>query len=138
MFDRLIARLIDTRSEPAFRKVVGLLVVSYVIALLIPVLIYAILAVLNGIFDIELVIMMIIGFPISIFTDLQHINIHFDRKEAFIIGYGIYLLVAASCIVFKNRARLLKIFLWTFWILLLVNLVSCVPKAVIFGLEQIH
>ena len=138
MPDQLISSLFSSKSEPALRTVLGWLIGSYVLALLIPVLIYSMLAVFNGIFDIELVIMMTVGFPISIFIDLQRLNIDIHRITIYIIGYGTYLFVAGLCVIFKNRARLLKIFMWTFWIMLLVNLISCVPKAVMLGIEQIH
>jgi hypothetical protein len=121
-------------SPPSRLRLCKWLTGSYLIALLIPVLIYTVLAIWNGILDGSLLFMMIIGFPAAIF---MHLHL-FNRDAAIGVGYAVFLLTGAGCVVLRNIANLWKTFLWVFLILLLLNLASCVPYAVRLGIKGIE
>jgi len=131
-----MSKSIPKKLSPSIQGLWSWLAGSYLIALSILALVYTVLAIWNGIFHIDLLFMMIIGFPMGLIALFQ--LDHIGRDLSIIVGYAVYLLIAMGCTVFKNIGIIWKIFLWIFLILLLLNLVYCVPKAAIFGIEEIH
>jgi hypothetical protein len=133
-----IGKLDQSISAPSRRKLLKWLGGSYFIALLIPVTIYTVLSIYKGIFHADLLLIMIIGFPAAFFRSFRNLRLNIANEYVIAIGYAVYLTTAAACLLFRNTGNIWKIFLWTFLILLILNLVSCVPNAVMLGIEEIH
>ena len=125
-------------TAPSCRKLLKWLAGSYFIALLIPVTIYTVLSIYNGIFHADLLLIMIIGFPAAFFRSFRILRLNITYVYVIAIGYAVYLTTGAACLLFRNTGNIWKIFLWAFVILLLLNLASCVPSAVMLGIEEIH
>lgn len=117
--------LSSSASPPDHETLCEWLVGSYIIALLIPNVIYTVVALWNGIFDPGVLFYITIGFPAAFLMHLRPFNI-----AALAIGYAVYILIGSLCIALRNIGNLWKIFLWIFLILLLINLISCVPLAI--------
>lgn len=124
-------------SPPTRLRLCKWLAGFYLFALLVPVLIYTILAIWNGIFHVDLLFMMIVGFPAAFFAYFRP-SFSMGRDASIFAGYAVLLLTGTACVFFRNIANLWKIFLSIFLILLLLNLAYCVPNAVRFGIEEIH
>jgi hypothetical protein len=134
------------KSPPSRLRICKWLVSSYLIALLILSLIYMVLAIWNGIFHADILLSICIGFPASIFMDIVNFTgLHLNSIGRYprvitlgVVGYAAYIFTGTMCVILRNTARFWKIFLWIFFVLLLLNFMSCVPKVIMFGIGKIE
>ncbi|MEX0289355.1 MAG: hypothetical protein AB3N14_09620 [Flavobacteriaceae bacterium] len=116
------------------KLILKILGIAYLIALGITLVTYSVVSIFHGAFKFELLLMMVAGFPAGFFLVFNPDFIGWEVPA----GYLLYGVLAISCVVTAKTELVWKILIGIFLIILLLNLSSCLPRAVLFGSGEFH